>query len=141
MPVSEDVWKFMKDHLEYDDQEMEKFRGNPANEDILSKGRELMNKTLVFEVVESKGCNSKHKVGDKFYFDGAGNLLTGKSPKRCCIYALQVMVPAIFASNELIYAGIDANSMRFKSASCFDVGVKCCGWGQITVRFSAEEKM
>ncbi len=140
MAVSEDVWKFMKDHLEYDEQEMRKFRSNPANEDILSKGSEMMNKTLVFEVIESKGCNSKHRIGDKFYFDAAGNLLTGKSPKRCCIYALQAMVPAIFASNELMFAGLDANSMRFKSASCFDVGVNCGGWGQITVRFSAEEK-
>jgi len=32
--------------------------------------------------VESHGCNSRHPVGDKFYFDGAGNLLSELSPKK-----------------------------------------------------------
>jgi len=37
-------------------------------------------KLNITRVVDSKGCNSQHKVGDKFYFDGAGNLLTKLSP-------------------------------------------------------------
>jgi hypothetical protein len=28
-----------------------------------------MDKTIILKVVESHGCNSNHKVGDKFYFD------------------------------------------------------------------------
>ena len=42
----------------------------------------------------------------------------------------------IFASNELFYAGVDPNEMRFKRASCFDVGVRCGGWGQIVMELS-----
>ena len=33
----------------------------------------LTQKTIIIEVVESHGCSSLHKVGDKFYFDGPGN--------------------------------------------------------------------
>jgi hypothetical protein len=42
---------------------------------------ELLKKTIVVEVIDSHGCNSKHKVGDKLYFDAVGNLLTKKCPK------------------------------------------------------------
>jgi len=93
--VDESAWQFMKKHLGYNDEEMKKFRENPRNVDVLAKASELMNKTIVVEVVESKNCNSQHKVGDKLIFDGAGNLLTKKNPKRICIYALAPLAQAI----------------------------------------------
>jgi uncharacterized repeat protein (TIGR04076 family) len=136
----ESVWQFMKKHLGYNDEEMKKFRENPRNTHVLSKAPELMNKTIVVEVVESKGCNSQHKVGDKFIFDGAGNLLTKNSPKRICIYALAELSKLIFTINELIYAGIDPNEIRFKRAGCFDVGVDCGGWGHIVMEVRVEER-
>jgi len=77
--VDESVWQFMKKHLGYNVEEMKKFRENTRNVDVLAKAPELTNKTIIVEVVESKGCNSQHKVGDKFIFDGAGNLLTKKN--------------------------------------------------------------
>jgi len=64
-----------------------KFKKNPNNEDVVSKAPAMMDRTIVFEVVASHGCASQHKVGDKFYFDGSGNLLTRKSPKRICLSA------------------------------------------------------
>ena len=137
--VDESVWQFMKKHLGYNDEEMKKFRGNPRNVDVLAKAPELLNKTIVVEVVESRGCNSQHKVGDKFIFDGAGNLLTNKNPKRICIYALAPLAQAIFAINELIYAGVDPN-IRFKRAGCFDVGVGCGGWGHIVMEIRVEKR-
>ena len=60
----------------YNDEEMEQFKSNPRNIEVMKRGAGLANKTIVAEVIESEGCNSKHKVGDKFYFDGSGNLLT-----------------------------------------------------------------
>jgi uncharacterized repeat protein (TIGR04076 family) len=54
---------------------MKKFRENPRNEAVLSKASELVKKTIIAEVIDSHGCNSQHSVGDKFYFDAAGNLL------------------------------------------------------------------
>ena len=140
MKLDERTWKMFQRHLGYNDEEMKKFRENPRNEDVLSKSPALMNKTIVLKVVESHGCNSQHKVGDTFYFDGAGNLLTKLCPQRICIYALNSMTGLIFASNELFYAGIDPNEMRFKKTGCFDVGVQCGGWGHIVMELSVEDR-
>jgi uncharacterized repeat protein (TIGR04076 family) len=133
-------WKVMKKHLGYSDEEMATFRTNPRNEDVLSEAPALLDKTIVVEVVDSHGCNSQHKVGDKFYFDGAGNLLTKLCPKKVCIYALNAATSMIFASNELFYAGVDPNEMRFKRAACFDVGVQCGGWGRIVLELSVVDR-
>lgn len=133
-------WKLMKSHLGYTDEEMKLFRENPRNEDVLSKAPSLLNKTVVLTVVESHGCSSQHKVGDRFYFNGAGNLLTKRCPKKVCIYALGAATSMIFASSELFYAGVDPNDMRFKRTACFDVGVQCGGWGRIVLELSVHDR-
>jgi uncharacterized repeat protein (TIGR04076 family) len=133
-------WKVMKDRLGYTEDEMKAFRDNKRNEDVLSKAPELLNKMIVLEVVASHGCNSQHRVGDKLYFDGAGNLLTKRCPGKICIYALNAATSMIFASNELFYAGVDPNEMRFKRAACFDVGVQCGGWGRIVLEFGVRDR-
>jgi len=140
MKLDEKTWKNFQQHVGYNDEEMKWFRENSRNEDVLTKASALMSKTIVVKVVESKGCNSQHKVGDKLYFDGAGNLLTQLAPKRICIYALNAVTQLIFASNELFYAGIDPNEMRFRRAGCFDVGVQCGGWGHIVLELSLEDR-
>ncbi len=140
MKMDERTWKTVQQRLGYNDEEMKKFRENPRNADILAKAPALMNKTIVARVVESHGCNSEHKVGDKFYFDGSGNLITKLCPKRICIYALSSIAGLIFTSNELFYAGIDPNEMRFRRAGCFDVGVQCGGWGHIVLELSVEDR-
>lgn len=140
MKITEEMWELFQQHFNYTDEEMRQFKANPRNEDVLSQAPLLMNKTIIMEVVDSKGCNSQHKVGDKFYFDGAGNLITKLSPKRICIYALSSMAGLIFASNELFYAGVNPNEMRFKQAGCFDVGVQCGGWGHIVMEIKIEDR-
>src|SRR4030042_1983979 len=140
MKVNEDVWKFYQQHLGYSEKEMKKFRENPRNEDVISRAPALLNKTIVVEVVESHGCNSQHKVGDKFYFDGAGNLLTKLCPKRICFGALHSMPTLIYAAHELFYAGMDPNEMRFKRTGCVDVGVNCGGWGHIVMEVRVEDR-
>ena len=82
MKLSEEMIAQLKAHLGYNDEEMKIFLKNPKNEKVLSKSLELVNKTIVIEVIESHGCASGHKVGDKFYFDGSGNLLTKLCPKK-----------------------------------------------------------
>ena len=54
--------------------------------------------------------------------------------------ALSSIAGLIFSSNELSYAGIDPNEMRFRRAGCFDVGVQCGGWGHIVLELSAEDR-
>ena len=51
MKVNEDAWKFIQQHLGYTDEELELFRSNPKNTDIVSKAPDLMNKTIFAEVV------------------------------------------------------------------------------------------
>ena len=140
MGLDQSTWDFFQKHIGYSDEEMETFRENPRNVDIISKAPDLMNKSIVIEVVESHGCNSRHQAGDKFHFDGAGNLITKLNPKRICVYALSSMASLIFSSNELFYAGVDPNEMRFKRAGCFDVGLQCGGWGRIVMEISMEER-
>lgn len=140
MMVDESVWTYMQAHLGYNDEEMKVFRENPRNADILSKAIDLMGKTIVFEVVKSHGCNSQHNVGDKFYFDGAGNLLTKLNPQKICVYALSAMAKLVYGANELFYAGVDPNELRFKRVSCFDVGVQCGGWGNIALEIQVVDR-
>lgn len=140
MDIDQQTWEAVQKHLDYTDEEMKVFKENQRNVDVLSKASALINKTIVAQVVESHGCNSQHKVGDRLYFDGAGNLISKLSPKRICIYALSAIAKLIFASNELIYAGVDPNDMRFKRAGCIDVGVQCGGWGHVVIEIRVEDR-
>ena len=140
MAIEDRVWKLLQKRLGYTDEEMLEFKSNPRNENVLANGSTLMSKTIILEVVESHGCNSGHKVGDRFYFDGAGNVLTQLCPKRVCAYSLSSALMMIFAANEMIYAGVDPNEIRFKRASCFDVGLQCGGWGRIVLELRVEDR-
>ncbi|MBN1800399.1 MAG: hypothetical protein JW891_02780 [Candidatus Lokiarchaeota archaeon] len=133
--------ELIQNHLRYDENEVKKFLKNPRNQEMLAKIPEIQDSTFVFEVIESRGCNSGHKVGDKLYFNFEGNLLTKLCPNKICIYALNPIPMIIRAASELMYAGVDPNEMKFKSVSCPDVGLKCDGWGQIVLKFSAIKKM
>ncbi len=140
MKIDESAWAFFQQHLGYTDEQMAKFRSDPRNEKVLSKGLDLMNKTIVAEVVDSHGCNSQHKVGDRFVMDGAGNLISKLCPSRMCVYAVRAIVPGVFAANELFYAGVDPNEMLFKRTACSDVGVECGGWGRIVMEIRVEDR-
>lgn len=140
MQVDDRVWPVMKKRLGYSDAEIQTFRNNPRNEDVLSKASILMEKVIILDVVESHGCNSRHRVGDKFYFDGAGNLLTELSPKKICIFSLGYIMMMIFTVSEMLYAGVDPNTMRFKRTNCFDVGLQCGGWGRIVLELSVTDR-
>lgn len=138
MEITEDRWQFFQQHLGYSDEEMALWRANPRNADIMATGPALMQRTIVAEVVEAGGCNSQHKAGDRFLFDGAGNLLTDRNPERICMGALVPLGPLIYAVSELHYAGVDPNVLRFNRTHCFDVGVKCGGWGRVIMEVRVE---
>jgi uncharacterized repeat protein (TIGR04076 family) len=141
MKTDEGIWKMVQEHLKYDDEEMEIFKANPRNEDVLSKTLIMLNRMIVAEVIESHGCDSGHKVGDRFYFDGRGvSLLAKLGPSKICIFALHAVALAMPAIAELTYAGIDPNQMRFKRFGCVDVGVRCGGWGHIVMEVKVEDR-
>ena len=138
--MSKEVLNEIKKMLGYSDEEMKIFLENSKNVDILKKAPNLMNKTIVVEVIDSHGCNSQHVVGDKFYFDGFGNLLTKLSPKRICISALAAMDKIIFGASALMFADQDPNEMLFNKAGCSDVGLKCGGWGNIAMEIKVIDR-
>jgi uncharacterized repeat protein (TIGR04076 family) len=138
--MSIEMWDAVQKHFAYSDEEMEQFKNDPRNVDVLMKTPEFQGKTIVAEVVESHGCNSQHKVGDKFYLDGAGNLISKLCPGRMCIYAVSALQNAVFGMGELLMAGVDPNEMRFKRTACFDVGLQCGGWGRVVMEVRAEDR-
>lgn len=140
MEIDERIWKVMQKRLGYSDEEMALFKADPRNADIISRGAGLMNKRIILEVAESHGCYSRHKVGDRFYFDAFGNLLTGPCPEKVCAYSLNAALMMVFAANEMLYAGVDPNQIRFKRAGCFDVGLQCGDWGRIVLELRVEDR-
>jgi uncharacterized repeat protein (TIGR04076 family) len=140
METNEEILAFFQNHLGYSAEELEQFKNDPKNLQVLSKAPALLQKTIVFEVTHSHGCNSRHQIGDQFVFDGAGNLITKRNPSRVCIFALHSMAALIYGAQELFYAGIDPNQACFKRVGCHDVGVRCGGWGHIVTEFRMEDR-
>ncbi len=140
MNIDQSVWSYFQNHLGYSDEEMKKFKEDPRNQEVLMKGAELMSKTIVAEVVHSHGCNSQHKVGDKFFMDGAGNLISKLCPKKMCLYAVSALKPLVFSVNEMFYAGVDPNAILFKRCGCSDVGLQCGGWGRVVMEISVVDR-
>ncbi len=131
--IPDQMWALIQQHLGYDDEEMALFRADPRNAKVLAAAPDMQRKTIVFEVVKSHGCNSQHQVGTRFFFTGDGNLITKMAPKRICAFALPVMTQLIFTMQDLWYAGVDPNEACFRRGGCFDVGVRCGGWGNIVM--------
>ena len=138
--INERILKIIQERFGYSDRELEQFGNEPRNAELINRNKEFNENYIVLTVVESKGCNSNHKVGDKFYFDYAGNIITDLCPKNICGYSLNSALMLVFSANEMIYAGIDPNEIRFKRASCFDVGIECGGWGRIVLELSTEKR-
>lgn len=136
--LSKIKWMYVKKKLNYSNSEFDKFKSNPKNENMLMMAPAINDARIVATIIESNGCVSGHKVGNQFVFDGFGNLLTNLTEKKICIYALNAIVPQIFAASELMLSNVDPNNMRFNRASCFDVGVSCGGVGRIAMVVKVE---
>ncbi len=131
--VPAQIWEMIQQRLGYSDEELAQFKSNPRNALVMNTAPQMMTHTIVFEVVESCGCNSQHQVGSRFFFSGDGNLLTRMAPSKVCAFLLPLMGQMIYGIHELWYAGVDPNELAFKRAGCFDVGVQCGGWGRVIV--------
>ncbi|RJP81907.1 MAG: hypothetical protein C4522_04065 [Desulfobacteraceae bacterium] len=128
----EAVWGFMQKRLGYTDQELLTFRNNPRNHRLIGKAGDLVGKTVIFEVVESRGCNIEHHVGEQFFFSAEGYMLAHKGPKKVCPYIMPAMARLMWVIQERIYEGLDPRPYFYK-AHCDDVGIECGGWGNIVI--------
>lgn len=136
--MDERLFKLMKRHLKYDNDQFEKFCNRPENREILERIGDITRMEIVARVVSASGCNSGHAVGQEIVFDGAGNLIAEKSPDKICIFLLGNLPGLVFSVHELIYAGIRPEELRlrFPRTGCSDVGVENCGWGHVIVEVS-----
>ena len=124
------IWKLMQKRLGYTDAELEIFKNDPRNVKIMERAKDLLGKTIVFEVVESHGCNIEHRPGDRFLFAAEGYMLAHKGPAKVCPYILPAMARMTWVIQERIYEGLDPRPF-FHRGQCEDVGIECGGWGRV----------
>lgn len=134
------IRKLIRRRLQLDDQDWLLIENNPKFQQLFQNAIEASKYRLVAEVVESKGCNSGHVVGQKLLFDSAGNLLTKENPDRICAFLMPNLAVLINAFFENLMNGRDPNEVMFNTTGCFDTGPSCGGWGHVVARMTAEDK-
>jgi uncharacterized repeat protein (TIGR04076 family) len=135
------VLETIKQHLGYTDAEMEMWKSNPKNMELLTSGRmaEFGKYRVVAEVIKSQGCAMSHKVGDKLIFSGMGGF-EGKEPAGpVCISAIGPVIPLVLGVLNNVAAGNDPQNMAFNRIKCYDVGVENGGWGEILMEIKVEK--
>lgn len=130
-PDSPDFWKQFQEHMQYTDEELENFKKDPAKVKMALKmaDPEVKSKTLVFEVVEARGCGAGMRPGDRLFFQ-AGILLDPARSSNWCGYPLAysaAMYAAVFQN--LVFHGIDPSQMVHAVRDCGDATPKF-GYGQ-----------
>lgn len=130
--------RIIQQRLGLEDQEFSLVQENPRFQRLFENAAKGARYRLVAEVVESKGCNSGHRVGQKLVFDSAANLLTRECPERICVFLMPNLSVLINAFFENLMNGRDPNEVMFNRTGCFDVGHACGGWGHVTVEMRAE---
>lgn len=134
----EQLVNIIQKRLGLKDQEFQVIRDNPKFQRLFENALRASRYRLVAEVVESKGCHSGHRVGQKLIFDSTGNLLTRESPERVCAFLMPNLTVLINALFENLVNGRDPNEVMFNRTGCFDVGYACGGWGHVVVEMRAE---
>jgi uncharacterized repeat protein (TIGR04076 family) len=140
MSQSNEMLEIFKAALNYNDEEMSLIKSNPKYMQIIEKLPHVISTEFVFEVTEAHGCGCQHKPGQKIIINGNNSLSCKESPEQICIYLLQAITPIIYGAQEFIYAGLDPNELKFTKVGCFDNGVKCGGFGHVSVNFKSRQK-
>jgi hypothetical protein len=134
---SEARWSAFGRAMGYSAEELRQFRAYPNNEYVAQNAWRLDEWIIEAEVIESHGCASGHRLGDKLYFSPQGVMETRLGPERVCLAALAGLGPAVSVMQERIVVGLPPESMLFHRVGCLDVGVHCGGWGHVAFSLSA----
>ncbi|MEM3551127.1 MAG: hypothetical protein QW222_03750 [Candidatus Bathyarchaeia archaeon] len=123
-PITENFWEKFQGHMGYTAEEMEKFKQDPLNVKMALKmaSPEIQNKTVVFEILDVKGCHEGMRPGDKLYFKG-GILLDAKRSDNWCAYAIGYAAAEVAAAfQNLIAHDVNPKEFVYKVRSCGDCG-------------------
>jgi len=135
----EEIWRRFQKHMGYTDEEMKVFRSDPEKVKMVTQTPDFVKRRIIAEVIDSQGCHSQHKVGDRFVMTAGGQLITEECPKRMCMFTLgpvSNVLPAIF---ERLITKSDPNGERFSIVQCTDVGLDKGGWGKILMKVYVEK--
>ena len=132
--VDESIFQAVKERVGYTDEQLHIFKSHAFPHKILQNKaiEDVLRTNVVFEVVESRNCNIQHKVGDKFYFNAEGYMITHKCPDKICPFIMPVMTRMMWLVMERCYEGLDPRP-TFYFGDCDDVGVECGGMGKIRI--------
>jgi hypothetical protein len=133
--VPDKAWVYFKDMMGYSNKELEMFKKHPATLKFIRRAGDFAKYTAVYEVVESKNCLSRQKVGDKYYAPGAINLNLKQGTDKICPYLLPPITRMAWNIFERIVEGLDPLPL-FDHGQCDDVGVMCGGWGRVVIKVS-----
>jgi hypothetical protein len=128
----------IRQRLNLDDREWADIENNAKFQTLFQNAITASRYRLVAEVIASKGCHSKHRVGQKLIFDSSGNLLTRENPERICAFLMPNLTVLINAFFENLMNGRDPNEVMFNTTGCFDTGPACGGWGHVVIQMKAE---
>ncbi|MEM2514298.1 MAG: hypothetical protein QXU81_08295 [Candidatus Bathyarchaeia archaeon] len=127
----DEFWRQFKEHMQYTDEELENFRKDPRKVRMAQKiaSPDVLNKTLVFEVVDYYACAEGMRPGDRLFFKG-GILLDPTRSSNWCGFSLAysaAMYAAIFQN--LVFHDIDPGQFVHTVRDCGDATPRF-GWGQ-----------
>jgi len=128
-------WKAFQEHMGYSDEELEAFKKDPKKSKFapIMASPDILNKTLVVEVVESKGCAQGMKPGDRLYLKEGCSMLDPERSDPWCGHAMHALYSFTACCHSLMQNGIDPNTMHWEAFSCPDAGPKY-GWGQVKMK-------
>lgn len=133
--VDDAIYQAVQQRVGYTDDEMKLFKKHPYSQKILQTKAitDVLRTNIIFEVVEAHNCNVEHKVGDKFYFNAEGYMITNKCPEKICPALMPFMSRMMWLIQERIYEGLDPKP-TFPFGHCDDVGIRCGGMGQVLLK-------
>jgi uncharacterized repeat protein (TIGR04076 family) len=136
---AEEIWKRFQKHMGYTDEEMKIFRSDPEKVKMVTGTSDFVKARVIAEVIESHGCHSQHRVGDKFVMTAGGQLIAEESPKRMCMFALGPVAHQLPAIYERLVTKSDPQFERFNIVQCTDIGLDKGGWGKILMKVYVEK--
>ena len=128
------IFNMLQKHMEYSDEELELFKSDPYKVKMVTETPEFVKCRVVAEVIESQGCHTKHKKGDKFVMTPGGGVLSDQCPKEMCIHALAAVERIIPVISERLVSKSDPNFERTNIVQCSDIGLDKGGWGKILMK-------
>lgn len=128
-------WKEFQKHMGYSDAELEAFKKDPKKSKFapIMADPDILNKTLVVEVVESKGCALGLKPGNRLYLKDGCSILDPERSDPWCTHAMHALYSFTAACHSLMQNGIDPNEMYWDVFACADAGPKY-SWGQVKMK-------